>query len=72
MARSHDPAETGRRVESRLWTTPHEFTKSKKKQQKKTLSGKKRVYVTPLPALAIRILKGRLPGPAFSSARSIT
>ncbi|HZP09748.1 integrase family protein [Methyloceanibacter sp.] len=35
-----------------VWTTPHERTKSKKKARKK------RVYVTPLPPLAQRILKG--------------
>jgi integrase len=34
-----------------LWTTPHEFTKSRK-------SAKPRKYLTPLPALARRILKG--------------
>jgi integrase len=34
-----------------LWTTPFEFTKSRK-------SAKPRKYVTPLPALARRILKG--------------
>jgi integrase len=35
-----------------IWTTPHEFTKTKKS------SAKKRVYRTPLPPLAQRILKG--------------
>ena len=34
-----------------LWTTPHELTKSKKKLTKK------RVYLTPLPPLAQRIIK---------------
>jgi hypothetical protein len=34
-----------------LWVTPHELTKSKK------MSGKKRVYQTPLPSLARRIIK---------------
>jgi integrase len=34
-----------------LWTTPHEFTKSKKKVKRK------RVYLTPLPPLAQRIIK---------------
>jgi integrase len=34
-----------------LWTTPFELTKSRK-------SSKKRTYLTPLPALATRILKG--------------
>jgi len=35
-----------------LWTTPFELTKSKKS------ASKKRVYLTPLPALAQRIVKG--------------
>jgi len=35
-----------------LWTTPHEFTKSKKS------TVKKRKYLTPLPPLAKRMLKG--------------
>lgn len=39
-----------------LWTTPHELTKSKK-----TAKNKKRVYLTPLPPLAQRILKPLLP-----------
>jgi hypothetical protein len=34
-----------------LWTTPHEYTKSKKS------APKKREYLTPLPALAQRIVK---------------
>jgi integrase len=46
------------RDDPKVWVTPFEFTKSKKKQKKRTQSGKKRVYVTPLPALAQRILKG--------------
>jgi integrase len=37
-----------------VWTTPHERTKSKKTARKK------RVYLTPLPPLAQRILKGLL------------
>jgi integrase len=37
-----------------VWTTPFELTKSKKS------SAKKRTYVTPLPPLATRILKGVL------------
>jgi integrase len=38
-----------------VWTTPHELTKSRKK-----LNGRseRRVYITPLPELARRILKG--------------
>jgi integrase len=39
-----------------VWTTPHELTKSKKRQRDPRK--KKRVYVTPLPQLAQRILKG--------------
>jgi integrase len=35
-----------------LWTTPFELTRSRK------TSSKKRVYLTPLPALAVRIIKG--------------
>ena len=35
-----------------LWTTPFELTKSRK------TSSRKRVYLTPLPALAVRIIKG--------------
>src|SRR6476620_9049360 len=35
-----------------LWTTPFELTKARK------TSSKKRVYLTPLPALAQRIIKG--------------
>jgi integrase len=48
MRRSHldDPDQ------STLWTTPFELTKSRK------ASSKKRVYLTPLPALAQRIIKG--------------
>lgn len=38
-----------------LWTTPHELTKSKK------TANKKRTYLTPLPPLAQRILKGLPP-----------
>ena len=38
-----------------LWTTPHELTKSKKTAKRK------RVYLTPLPALAQRIIKPLLP-----------
>jgi integrase len=38
------------------WVTPFELTKSKKRQRDP--NKKKRVYVTPLPALAQRILKG--------------
>jgi hypothetical protein len=38
-----------------LWTTPHELTKSKK------MAKRKRVYLTPLPPLAQRILKPLLP-----------
>lgn len=40
-----------------LWTTPHELTKSKKTAKRK------RVYLTPLPPLAQRILKPLLPKP---------
>jgi integrase len=39
-----------------VWITPHELTKSKKRQR--NIKKKKRVYVTPLPALVQRILKG--------------
>jgi integrase len=39
-----------------LWTTPHELTKSKK------MAKRKRVYLTPLPPLAQRIIKALLPG----------
>ncbi|MBV9311727.1 MAG: hypothetical protein JOZ73_12910 [Solirubrobacterales bacterium] len=35
-----------------LWTTPHELTKSKKK------ANRRRVYLTPLPPLAQRIIRG--------------
>jgi integrase len=35
-----------------LWTTPHELTKSRKR------SAKKRVYLTPLPPLAQRVIRG--------------
>jgi integrase len=38
------------------WVTPHELTKSKKRQR--NLKAKKRVYVTRQPALAQRLLKG--------------
>jgi integrase len=37
-----------------LWTTPHEHTKARKK------SNKKKVYLTPLPPLAQRLVKGLL------------
>ena len=37
-----------------LWTTPHEHTKARKK------SNKKKVYLTPLPLLAQRLVKGLL------------
>jgi hypothetical protein len=48
MRRSHldDPDQPS------LWTTPFELTKSRK------TSSRKRVYLTPLPALAQRIIKG--------------
>ncbi|MBV9751731.1 MAG: integrase arm-type DNA-binding domain-containing protein [Hyphomicrobiales bacterium] len=39
-------------AEPTLWTTPHELTKSKKKM------AKKRVYLTPLPPLAQRMIRG--------------
>jgi integrase len=39
-----------------VWTTPHELTKSKKRKRK--VAQKPRTYVTPLPALAQRLLKG--------------
>ena len=39
-------------IDAALWTTPHEFTKSRK------TSSKPRRYFTPLPPLAQRILKG--------------
>jgi hypothetical protein len=39
-----------------LWTTPHELTKSRKK------ANRKRVYLTPLPPLAQRLIKGLLEG----------
>jgi Arm DNA-binding domain len=45
-----------------IWTTPFELTKSKK-----TVS-KRRVYLTPLPAMALRILKG-MPLPSEPNAR---
>jgi integrase len=38
-------------IKDGTWTTPFEFTKSKK------TSAKKRVYLTPLPPLALRIIK---------------
>jgi integrase len=38
-----------------VWTTPHELTKSKRRQRDP--KKKKRVYLTPLPALAQRLLK---------------
>jgi integrase len=54
-------------VNDDLWVTPHELTKSKK------TAGKKRVYLTPLPPLAQRILK-RVPrrkdGLVFPSLRT--
>lgn len=43
-----------------LWTTPHEFTKSKK------TATKKRVYLTPLPALAASLVRPLLEGKAGS------
>jgi integrase len=53
MRRSHlDDAN-----EPTLWVTPHELTKSKKRLRDPK---KKRVYQTPLPRLAIRILKPML------------
>jgi integrase len=52
MRRSHlDNAD-----DPKIWTTPHELTKSTKRQRNP--NKKKRVYITPLPALAQRILKG--------------
>ena len=39
-----------------LWTTPHELTKSKKTARRK------RVYLTPLPPLAQRIIRPLVPG----------
>jgi len=39
-----------------VWTTPHELTKSRKRTKNKD-----RVYLTPLPSLAVRILKPLIP-----------
>ena len=53
-----------------LWTTPHELGKHRKKPRKNP-ARKKRVYFTPLPKLAQRILKPHLPavdGFIFESA----